>query len=309
VPAEELVRVGAGALAELLLEAPEPPAGVPPRRLASLLSRRRPAFALAGAPVTTSAVRRALSAAGHVEGGRSPQVLVLAEPLDLALAQVWSARVQQGAPVRWHGFVRRWAGRRDLPPSVDVAVLAGRWAEQVGADAVHLVVAPPDHASATAIVAEVLGLHPHPAGRLATDPAGPLELSPAAVDVVRRVNAVLGVRVSQERHHAVLTRLTRLVAACDPASGPGAASLTVPASAREWARGRAEEQVRDLTRGGYPVHGSVAGVLPRTAALASRPRRADALEVVTACLARAQGAAPVEGAPVRGAPVKGAVRR
>ncbi len=309
VPAEELVRVGAGALTELLLEAPEPPVTVLPRRLWARPFRKRPAFALAGAPVTTSAVRRALGAAGHLEGGRSPRVLVVAEPLDLALAQVWSARVQQGAPVRWHGFVRRWSGRRELPPSVDVAAIARWWAERVGPAAVHLVVAPRDHASATATVADIIGVDRPPTGQPASAAAGPLALSPAALDVVRRVNAVLGVRVSPERHRAVLTRLVGLVADCDPASGSGAASLTVPASAREWARERAEQLARELTeeltRGGYPVHGLVAGVLPRTGALASRPRRADALEVVTACLVRAQPSA----GPAAATAAEGAVRR
>lgn len=334
VPDEELVRVGAGALTELLLAAPESPAppavpqspgpsepeSKPGRELMWMPRRRpvspwhgRPAFQLAGAPITTSAVRRALAAAGHVEGGRMPQVVLLAEPFDRALAQVWSTRVQQGAAVRWHGFVRRWTGRRDLPPSVDLPELARGWAERVGPDAVHLVVAPAGCTAATTTVAEILGIdrrRDRPTGHAGHVPTGPLDLSPAAVDVIRRVNAVLGVRVPEERHVVVLARLVQLVAAGDrtavPGSGPGA-GLTVPAFARDWARERAEQMLRELTDGGYPVHGSAAGVLPRAGALSgagpvagpgagagagpwlpAHPRRAEALEVVTACLVRAQ---------------------
>lgn len=330
VPDEELVRVGAGALTELLLAAPESPAPPavpqspvpsepepkPGRELRWVPGPRsvvpwhgRPAFQLAGAPITTSAVRRALAAAGHVEGGRKPQVVLLAEPFDRALAQVWSARVQQGAAVRWRGFVRRWTGRRELPPSVDLPAIARGWAERVGPGAVHLVVAPAGGTAATTTVAEILGIdrrRDRPTGHAGHVPTGPLDLSPAAVDVTRRVNAVLGVRVPEERHVVVLARLVKLVAAGDrtaaPGSGPGA-GLTVPAFAQDWARERAEQMLRELTEGGYPVHGSAAGVLPRPGAvsgagrsagagagpwLPAHPRRAEALEVVTACLVRAQ---------------------
>jgi hypothetical protein len=170
---------------------------------------------------------------------------------------------------------------------------------------VHLVVAPAGPAAATATAVEVLGLDRHPARRPGPAPEGPRDLSPAAVDVARRVNAVLGVRVSRERHAAVLARLVRLLATCDSpcAAGTGAASLTVPAFAQEWAERRAARMVRELTDGGYPVHGSVARLLPRGGALATHPRRADALEVVTACLARAAGA------PGPHAAAEGAVRR
>lgn len=322
VPDEELVRVGAGALTELLLAAPaspEPPAAPEspgPSELEPKTGRElrgvprlrpvapwhgRPAFQLAGAPITTSAVRRALAAAGHVEGGRKPQVVLLAEPFDRALAQVWSARVQQGAAVRWHGFVRRLTGSRDLPPSVDLPVLARRWADRVGPGGAHLVVAAAGGSAATTTVAEILGIdrrRDRPTGHAGHLPTGPLDLSPAAVDVTRRVNAVLGVRVPEERHAVVLARLVQLVAAGDCATGPGsgpAAGLTVPAFAQDWARERAEQMLRELTDGGYPVHGSAAGVLPRAGArpgagprVPAHPRRAEALEVVTACLVRAQ---------------------
>ena len=123
VPIDELVRVAVGALTELLLvHRPSTRLGAAPSRFT-----RTPAFALAGAPVTTSVVRRKLGAAGHAEGGRSPEVVLLAEPFDLALAQVWSARVQRGAPVRWSGFVGRWANRGAAPVG-RLPALARQWA-------------------------------------------------------------------------------------------------------------------------------------------------------------------------------------
>jgi hypothetical protein len=292
VPVEELVRAGVGALTELCLAAGGVPSGRTSRRRLPLT--RTPAFQLAGAPVTTSAVRGALAVAGHAEGGRSPRVVLLAEPLDRALAQVWSARVQQGAAVRWTGFVQRWSARRELPPSVDLPTLARTWADRVGPQQVHVVVAPTSSTAATATVAGILGLGP---GRRRQGLGRGLqprwhELTPAAVDVVRRVNTVLDVRVGEGRHAEVLRSLVPAVAS-GPTGGPG---LTVPEPSQDWVRRRAEEMAEELTAGGYPVHGSPAGLVPAFQGVPTHPRRRDVLEVVvTACLALA-GRADASGA-------------
>ena len=280
VPVDELVRLAVGTLTELLLAGPLVPEPATPRRR---LLTRTPAFRLAGAPVTTSVVRRELSGSGHVEGGRLPRVLLLAEPLDAALAQVWSARVQRGAPVRWRGFVQRWAGRRDLPPSADLPALARLWAERVGPDRVH-VVAPTGTPTGTA--AEVLGLPLRP-GTRPPAPARCRDLSPAAVDVARRVNGVLGVRTDPRRR---VEAVRGLVDALDVAT-PGAArtgGLTVPAEHRDWCADRAEQVTDDLRAGGYPVHGRLEDLVPRFEGLPTSPPRAEVLAVaLAACLRQA----------------------
>jgi hypothetical protein len=242
VPVDELVRVAIGTLTELLLITPVPPG--PPELTRGRFSRG-PAFALAGAPVTTSAVRRELAAAGHAEGGRSPQVVVVAEPLDIVLAQVWSARVQRGAPIRWSGFLHRWANRRGLPPSADYPRLARRWAAEVGADSVHVLVAPQAApADVAAKVAGVLGLH----GRTRHPEQQPRwrDLSVAGVDVARRVNAVLNVRAAgADRADAVRGCRTVLAAVA-----PGPAPLAVPEPLRDWVTTRARGLAVDLREGG-----------------------------------------------------------
>ncbi len=279
VPVEELVRVGVGALTELLLRAPVRPAETPAVRRRRFT--RTPAFTLAGAPVTTSAVRRALAAAGHVEGGRSPEVVLLAEPFDRALAQVWSARVQRGAPVRWPGFVRRWSGRPELPPSADLPALARWWAEQVGPARVHVVVAPEGPEAATRVTAGLLGLDPRPGRRhhQAPEPRWK-DLSPAAVDVLRRVNAVLNVRAPEATRGAVVRALVAELADDRPGH-----PLTVPDPFRTWALDRARAQAEEIRSGGYPVHGDLDRIVPRFEGLPSRPRDTDVLRVVLdACL-------------------------
>jgi hypothetical protein len=262
VPADELARVGIGLLAELLASHPVPvvePATAPRRRLWSK------AFHLAGAPVTTAHVRGSLAAAGHVEGGRRPEVVLLAEPLDVLLAQVWSTRVQRGAPVRWVTFAGRWARRDQLPPSADLGTIAAFWAGRVGRDRVHVVAGP----DARRTTAEVLGLR-------TADPAAPGDprsLSPAAVDVLRRLNGVLNVRFPVEVRSAHLRHVAGLLPE-DPAP-----ALDVPHRHRAWLDDRARRVADDLRAGGYAVHGDLAGLAPRHVG-APHPRGTDVLALV-----------------------------
>ena len=152
------------------------------------------------------------------------------EPFDVTLAQVWSARVQRGAPVRWAGFVERWAGRRELPPSADYPALARLWAERVGPAEVHVLLAPADPVTATRDVARLLDVDPTPR-RALREPRW-RDLSPSAADVVRRVNAVLNVRSSAPRHEAVVRTLVATLAAAGHRH-----PLTVPEPFRDWADG------------------------------------------------------------------------
>ena len=165
VPEEELVRLGVGALTDLLLAAHGEGTVPGPTSLRRRPLTRTPTFALTGAPVTSSAVRRALGAAGHAEGGRSPRVLLVAAPLDESLAQVWSARVQRGAPVRWPGFVQRWSGRRHLPPAADLPAVARQWAIRVGPGSVHVIVSAGDPGTVARTAAGILGVGLSPARR------------------------------------------------------------------------------------------------------------------------------------------------
>lgn len=275
IPPGELCRVGAGVLVELLVRAEPNPAEPPrpPRRQ----PRRRPwqrAFHLAGAPATVARVRDALAAAGHVEGGRSPEVVLAAEPLDLLLAQIWSARVQSGAPVRWVAFAARWAARDRLPPSANLSEIAAVWAKRVGPDRVHVVTGP-DPVRQTA---DLLGV---------TVPASSStshELAPAAVDLLRRLNRVLHVRVPQDQIAGHLRRATALL----PSAEPTDAVLRVPDAQRAWVDARSRRITDDLRAGGYAVHGDLDRIAPRHVG-APHPRSADVLDLVLdTCLRAAE---------------------
>ena len=186
VPVDELVRVAVGTLTELPLVAPVP-AG--PRELTRGRFSRGPAFALAGAPVTTSVVRR--------ERPRpvTPRV---------ATRRGWSSSPSRST----------WRSRRCGPPASSGSPRSGRpgsssagptaAAPAVGRlppvgpsvgrrgrpGSVHVLVAP----HAAQVAGAVLGLH----GRTRHPEQQPRwrDLSTAGVDVVRRVNAVLNVRAA-----------------------------------------------------------------------------------------------------------------
>jgi hypothetical protein len=287
VPVDELLRVAVGLLADLVAAAgPLPERTLPPRRL---LPRRR--FHLDGAPVTVDALRTSLAAVGEVEGGWSPEVLLVARPLDVHLAEVWSTRVQHGAPVRWGTFAGRWARRDLLPPSADLARIAEHWAGKVGPSRVHVLVDP-----TLADAARTIGLRRPPAA--ARDGHAVLALAPAGTDLLRRLNRVLNVRVPDELHAGLVRRARSLLPARP------AAPLALPEQHRAWAARRAEEVAAALSAGGYPVHGDLGGIAPRHLGAAA-PRRSEVLSsALETCLVLATGVDGADGAggrPSRGA--------
>ena len=288
VPLDELVRLGVGTLTELVLTHPDWSA--PMTRVRRWPFTRSPAFRLDGAPVSTAAVRQALGSSGHGEGGRSPVVVLVAEPVDLALVQVWSARVQRGSPVRWHGLLDRCASHDLLPEPVDVGALARTWASRVGVDRVQVVVAPGDAAQAAGMAAEAIGVDLSVRSRGALSAGGEVflaravdDLPPASVEAARRVNALLGVRAAGERRSDAV----RTLAAVLPGGRRGR-RLTVPERHRAWVVARAERMAEELLDGGYPVRGRVADLVPDMEGRPSRPRAPAVLEaLLTACLRRA----------------------
>jgi hypothetical protein len=223
-----------------------------------------------------------LRAAGYVEGGRFPLVVVVAAPVDSALAQAWSARVQDGVAVRWRGFVDRWARRGQLPPSADYAALAALWAARVGPERVRVVVAG-DLARTTAATAGIVGVRldrARPGARRTAAPES-RDLSAEAVDVLRRVSAVLGVRLPQPGHQQAVRRLAGLLEGSDRPH-----RLTVPDPHRPWVSRRASEVAETLRRGGYAVAGDLTLLAQVGADAPSAPRRRAELTLVLDACAR-----------------------
>ncbi|HET7689044.1 MAG TPA: hypothetical protein VFK41_01585 [Nocardioidaceae bacterium] len=189
VPVEELLRVGSGVLADLALAAPA-------------VRTRQP---------------------------RERALPLQAPSFDELMTRAWARRVQLGSGARWRTFYGWWAGRDQLPPSVDVAGLAQRLGK--GRRRVEVYV-----------------------GAAAAAEAVPLAVE--SVDLLRRVNPLLGVhRADPASARAGAIRLL---------TGGTLRTLPTPMPHRPWARRRAERLAEDLRAGGYAVHGDldefVAGV-------------------------------------------------
>ncbi|QNN54507.1 hypothetical protein [Nocardioides mesophilus] len=254
VPLEELVRSATGLLVSELVSAPSaevasPPA--PPRPRRRLLATR---YVVDGAPISSAAVRGALRQAGHVAGGSRATVVLVAAPLDVALAQVWSARAQHSAAARWQAFVSRSVRLGALPRAVDVAALARHWSDRVGVQRVHVVLDEDPLAGAAAALRLPTG--PAPAPPYPPDVA----LTAAEVDLLRRVNEVLAVRVAADRADAIRARLVASLAARRRPAAP--MRLRVPDQHLPWLQQHAARLREEIVRDGYAVHGDPARLGP-----------------------------------------------
>lgn len=182
VPVDELLRVGTGVLADLALEAP----------------------------------------ALHTKPARERTRPLVAPSFDELMTRAWARRVQLGSGARWRAFYARWAGQDRLPPSVDLARLAG---ERRGRRRVEVYVG-------SAAAAEVV------------------PLTVESVDLLRRVNPLLAVH----RGDPAPARATAVRLLTDGTLRP----LPAPAPHRPWARRQAERLAEELSSGGYAVHGDLA---------------------------------------------------
>lgn len=288
VPEEELIRVCVGVLVDLLPVITPPRVAAPGQRPGRRPRRRRPwrrAFRLVGAPDDAESLRRSLAARGLVEGGRSPRVLVVGTDVEAMMRQVWAARVRAGGDPRWQRLWSRAAGRDTLPVRIDLPRVADHWARRVGTDKVHLVLGR-DLDAVHRAAGEALGL-PDLAVHVG-HPAVP-PWSSASVDLLRRLNAVLNIRLDPVRAEALRDGVLPGLLA-DPNDG-GDHALRAPDRYREWSRGRAAGITKDLATCGYAVHGSLEDLAPGAGeASPGTPVRTDVLAVaIRACL-RAAGA-------------------
>ena len=230
LPADELVRVATSVIAEDVAGA-----GLPAERPAPLTRPWRRPYRLVGDPVLADPLRAQLIARGRPPGGGGARILVLGRAVDEMLADAFEARALDGGGPSWGDWLDVLSARDELAPRIDLAQVARTWARRTSTERVIIVL--DAHR-----VARLVGVR-----RLAV----PEPLSADAVDLARRVAAVLGLLVTQERRAALLQRT--LAPRLRTVPGP---RLAVPEPLQGWVSDRAERMRRQLRRGGYPVLGS-----------------------------------------------------
>ncbi len=266
LPAEELVRLGTGVLAELAVAAPLPAVADPVRP-----RRWRSTYRLTGNPYVAAAVRRDLAAQGRPPGGAPGKVLVLLTDHDTHLADVWSARAGVGTVRAWEAWLDRLADADapgEVAPRADVLARVRGWASRVGVERVHLVL---DPAAAGPLV-----------GGTTTAPPG--RLSHAALELARHTANTLRVSVDGPRRDLLMRRVVHgWLREAD--RGAGLPAPGVPARHREWVDAEARRLRDALLADGYPVHGGTLDrLLPARGGRTSGPGPDDVLGVLVRAL-------------------------
>lgn len=228
----ELVRVAVGVLADIVTEH-DPRAVEEP-------TRKRRGILVLGPPLAVAAT---LATNGLPSGPptRPTKVVVLADELDRGMADVWAGRIREGSTQTWPGFVASMRGRDRLPPRTNAAAIAERWAARVGHDRVHLVFGP----------GLVHGITRKPFAAAYPAPVA------AAHNLVREVNAVLGILRDEQTHRRLVDQVLWPMVA--DASGP---PPRLDADGHDWLHARGERMRDAIRSGGYALHGDPGHVVP-----------------------------------------------
>ncbi|MCW2761689.1 MAG: hypothetical protein JWR85_1890 [Marmoricola sp.] len=270
VPDEELVRLAVGVLAHLLPGVPRPAQEQLPSPW-PLPWRRR--FRLHGSPATVAAVRRSLLAQGHVETDWRPTHVVIARPVEVMMAERWSAAVRNGGILKWSTTGRRAQAAGRLPDPIDVTATAARLQGR-RREPLHVVVAR-DADRAAALAAGVLRARP-----AEIRSGGDAALS----DLLRRLNRLTALTSGPNRVRDVARTLVSLLEADAVRAGFTGFPVTPPASLA-WAREVAATGAEELRHAGYAVHGDPDALAPTDHDLPGIVDREHTLELaVTACL-------------------------
>ncbi len=232
----ELARLAAVLLAEDL--AAQTPA--PLRR--GWVRPWRVRYHLFGDPELLAPWRRHLLARGRPAGGYGGRVVVVGTDTGQMLVDLWTAHCFRHGAVPWPGWLDRRVTRGRLPGSIDLDALARRERDRSDTHRVHVVTDPERTGG-------LLGVR--------RGPGVPTPMAASAVDLGRRVSAVLRPLATSRDRASLITGVLRPVLADAP--GP---PLVVPAAHRAWVREEAARLHQQLVRGRYPVLGDAGLVLP-----------------------------------------------
>jgi hypothetical protein len=270
LPEEELIRLSIGVLAHLLPGVPSPAREAVPSPWPAPWRRR---FRLHGSPATVAAVRRSLLAQGQVETDWRPTHVVIARPVEVMMAEHWSAAVRNGGILKWSTMWRRAEAAGRLPPEIDITTIAHRLGGR-RREPLHVVIAA-DADDAAQLAAEVLRARP-----TALHGTGDAALS----DLLRRLNRLTALTLGPARVRDAARTLVALLD--DDAADPGTVAVPVtPPASLPWALQVATAGAEQIRAAGYAVHGDPDALLPVQHGLPGTVDRERTLELaVTACL-------------------------
>jgi hypothetical protein len=168
--------------------------------------------------------------------------VIVARPLDEAIADVWASRVWGLEDRTWGGLTATLDALDRLPYEADVAEIAARWVRKLGPERVHVVTQP---GALTGVTREPLQIvHP--------------PVAAASVELARLVSQTLGILADPDAHERILRSVLRPVLPTGPGPGPAVRDKLQP-----WLRRHADRLTADAARGGYALHGDPTDLAPR----------------------------------------------
>lgn len=233
------LRLASGILAERLLARDPGPAPLPPRPV-----RAPRGGTLVLGPPLAAAATRAASGLPELAPRRPRRVVVVARPLDEAIADVWASRVWAGVNCPWAGQTATLNARDVIPPQANALGIADRWARRVG----------PRHIDIVTAVGEVADVTRRPLHVVHPAVAAPV------TEMVRSTSVFLGILTDPETHVRVLREVLRPLVSGIEGPGPRVRPALEP-----WLGRHADRLVHGLSRDGYSLHGDAAAVQPRGA--------------------------------------------
>ncbi len=233
------LRLASGVLAERLLARDPGPAPLPPRPVRAPLRGT-----LVLGPPLAAAATRAANGLSDLPPRRPTRVVVLARPLDEAIADVWASRVWAGVNCPWAGQTATLNARDVIPPQTNALGIAGRWVRRVGARNIDIVTT----------TGEVTGVTRRPLHVVHPAVAAPV------TEMARSTSVYLGILTDPETHVRVLREVLRPLVAGFEGPGPRVRPALVP-----WMERHADRLVHGLSHGGYSLHGEANAVRPRGA--------------------------------------------
>ncbi len=214
---------------------------------------------------TAQQVRRAYA---ELEG-LDVHLVLTARDLARQVTSEWQERVKNGSARSFAKFERRLVRQLEKGNfengfwrNQDPVGILGRWARDIPADHVHVVVGPQSSADPTLLwrrFADALGLDTADINPVAPMRAANTSLGVAQIQVLRRVNEALAGRIK----HPEYARLVKSQFAERILAGQSSSRPQCPPELVERLRVLAEDRNETIRQRGYVVHGDLAELVPR----------------------------------------------
>jgi hypothetical protein len=197
--------------------------------------------------------------------GHRVHVVVGARDMARTLVSAWQQTIVNGGTTTWADFVASVRGQEGAPLSEGVSFhwrhdllrVVDSWSSAVPSERVRLVTVPPRGAPGGALLARFAEAAHLPAGWPGDQQvARNVSLGAAELEVVRRLNEVVGDRFNATQHRFVIEAGIRARLA-----GTTARPLELPAEHLGWAQSYGRRLVAELERRELTVHGDLADLV------------------------------------------------